>query len=267
MNDEFIVPCLVVGFGLLRLYGPLLRQRAVGGISPAILGGAVALPPLFLAVLFVGLCAHASIEVRQGGYLLPFIVLGAAWLVAAVRAVGLLGIHVVDDALERNNTAAAIAGAGASLGAGAAYTFANFGEGPTVWTTIGPALLATFACWLLWLGHQLATDAADAISIGRDLASGIRFGGLALATGLIVGRAVAGDWESASGTWRDFTQQAWPALPLVLAAIAIQRRLQPTAARPQPSLRFGVLPALFYLAFSALDLLVLGSWKTQGGAP
>ncbi len=38
----------------------------------------------------------------------------------------------------------------------------------------------------------------------RDLASGIRTGGLFIAVGLVLGRAVAGDWVSESATLRDF---------------------------------------------------------------
>jgi hypothetical protein len=127
-------------------------------------------------------------------------------------------------------------------------------------------LLASGGCCLLWLGYQLVSGAADAIAIGRDVASGIRFGGMAVATGLILGRAVAGDWESEAGTWRDFVHHGWPALPLVVLAVVVQRRLRPTAERPRPPLRQGVVPAFVYLALSGLDLLMLGSWAEGKGA-
>jgi hypothetical protein len=66
-----------------------------------------------------------------------------------------LGIDVGDDALERNNSAACVATCGALVGSMTIYGFANIGEGPTIWTTIGPAALGGAAAVALMAMYQL----------------------------------------------------------------------------------------------------------------
>lgn len=267
-EDEIWVQWLslvVAGTWGVRWYWRLSRRPRVGGVLPAIRLGAAVLPVVFLLVLFASLRRAAAGEVRDSSaYLLLFVALGGTWLVGAGIVTALLGVHVVDDGLDRNNPAAAIAAAGAMLGLGVAYAFANFGEGPTIWTTIGPAALASGACALLWLGYQLGTDSADAITIERDVASGVRFAGLTFATGLILGRAVAGDWESEEATLHDFSHHGWAALPLVALAVAFERLLRRTKGQA-PALVAGVIPALLYLEVAGLVLCILGSWNGAGG--
>jgi hypothetical protein len=266
---------LVLVFGLVvsgvfgaRWYGRLQRRRRLARIGGPIGALARLLPLVLVASLRYALSVAAATDVRaDGSYLLLFTALGGAWLVGAAQVTALLGIHVLDDALDRRNLAAAVAVAGAVVGMLVCYAFANFGEGPTIWTTIAPALLASAGCGLLWLAHQLATDAADAITIGRDLASGLRFAGMTVATGLIVGRAVAGDWESSAATARDLLEQGWPALPLVLVAAWIHKQLEPNRAQPHPNWwTRGVAPAAAYLGVAGVDLFARGSWLPGGGA-
>jgi hypothetical protein len=144
------------------------------------------------------------------------------------------------------------------------YACANFGEGDSIWTTIGPALLATILILALWAVHQMLSGATDAITLDRDLASGVRFTGMALGTSLVIGRAVAGDYVSALATVRDLFVQGWPAVPLVLLSVLIQVRLRPTKERPQPNaITRGLIPAFAYLAFG-LGVLGFGSWSSAG---
>ncbi|HET7545897.1 MAG TPA: hypothetical protein VFK05_38780 [Polyangiaceae bacterium] len=227
-----------------------------------------ALPIVLLVALGWALRAGAAREVRgDSAYLLLFLTLGATWMVLTWKLTAWLGIDVGDDALERNNTAACVAACGALVGSMTIYAFANLGEGPTIWTTIGPATLGAFTGLVLTAAYQSLSGAADAITIDRDLASGARFAGLVLAGGLIVGHPLAGDYISAPSTFADFYRAAWPALPLVAVAASIERRLRPSSERPRPApLRYGLLPALAYVTLGAIDVIYLG-YSTASRAP
>jgi uncharacterized membrane protein YjfL (UPF0719 family) len=222
--------------------------------------GLGALPVVLLVFLAWVLHWGAAREVRENrDYIALFVALGGAWLVAAARATAWLGISARDDAIERSNSSAAVAFAGALVGVMIVFAFANLGEGETIWTTIGPAALGTVTCLVLWGGHQALSRAADAITIDRDMASGLRFAGMVIGTGLILGRSVAGDYESAAGTFRDLWRQGWPSLPLVALAGLLHVALRPTKEHPAPSLvTRGLLPAVLYVGFGAVDLLFLG---------
>jgi uncharacterized membrane protein YjfL (UPF0719 family) len=221
----------------------------------------IALPMVLLMALAVTLLKGAAREVREDGqYVVLFVALGASWLIGLAWALGWLGIHVRDDALERNNVAAAVAASGALSGGMIVYGGANLGEGATIWMTIGPALLGTVSILSLWGAHQMLSGATDAIVLDRDLASGIRFAGMTLGTGLVVGRALVGDYVSAFETVRDLLVQSWPALPLVGLSVLIQVKLRPTPSRPKPNaVTRGLLPALAYLGLGGVALVWLGA--------
>ena len=225
-----------------------------------------ALPVALLAALAVTLRLGAAREVREHGeYVVLFVALGAAWLIGLSWASGWLGVHVQDDAIERNNAAAAIAASGTLAGGMIVYAGANLGEGDTIWKTIGPALQASALILALWGMHQVLSDATDAITLDRDVASGIRFAGMALGTGLVIARAAAGDYVSALDTARDLFVQGWPALPLVALGVFVQVRLRPTKEQPKPNaVTRGLIPAFVYLALAVVVLLYLGSFRSTG---
>jgi hypothetical protein len=228
-----------------------------------------ALPAVLMVALAHELQVGAARDVREDeAYIGLFLALGGAWLVLVAWAAALLGVSVRDDAIERNNGASGAASAGALVGGMIVYTFANFGEGETIWTTIGPAALGTLACVALWAGHQILSGASDAIAIDRDLASGLRFAGMAIGTSLIIGRSVAGDYESAAATVRDLWRQGWPSLPLALLASVVQVPLRPTKEHPRPEpFTRGVLPAIAYVGAGVVDVLHLGPWSLPGAPP
>ena len=96
----------------------------------------------------------------------------------------------------------------------------------------------------------------------RDFASGIRFGGLLVAMGLVFGRAVAGDWHSEAGTVRGFFHDGWPGAVIWLIALIIERFARPNRRRPFPSWPiFGLIPAILYLVLAAAWLWHLGAWE------
>ena len=262
--DETLVllaSCLLTTVVGTRWYASLVRRTLTPQRSSLVTRLLLfALPLVLLMALAVTLVTGAAREVREHGeYVVLFLALGASWLIGLAWALAWLGIHVRDDALERNNVAAAVAASGALSGGMIVYGGANLGEGATIWMTIGPALLGTVSILSLWGAHQVLSGATDAIVLDRDVASGIRFAGMTLGTGLIFGRTLAGDYVSGLETVRDLLVQSWPAVPLVALSLLLQLKLRPTPAQPKPNaVTRGLLPALGYLVLGVGALFWLG---------
>ena len=101
----------------------------------------------------------------------------------------------------------------------------------------------------------------ESITIGRDEATGLRAAGFLIGTGLIMGRAAAGDWVSAEATVREFAKVGWPALALTAGAAGLDRILGPTAEEPEGAVGLrGALPALGYMALAVAYVGTLGRW-------
>lgn len=263
--DEVLVliGCLVVGalvwgswYRQALRVAPLVRRSASASIPDMA-------PLLSLGVLFSVLMRFASSDVRESGiYLLFYCLMGVAWLGLSVLLLPILGLSRRDDVLERGNAAAGWAVGGAMLGITLCFAGGNIGDGPGWWVVAFCAALSTLGLLLLWVCLDLITGAADAISVERDVASGIRAAGFFVGAGLILGRAVAGDWTTAGAAARDFLTVGWPACIVLAVAAAGQRVLRPTASQPQrPPLTAGLLPGLAFVALGVLILSVLGWWK------
>ena len=261
MSDDEVFPLLIshafaVWF-ILRWYGPVLMvagHGTGGGRWP------IALAPLIAAMgLFMLLRTWASFDVRDSStYLFYYMSMGAGWLGFASLFFAQFGLHVRDDAIERDNPAAAWAAAGAVVGITACYAGANIGDGPGWWCVIYAGGLAQLTWFAAWLVLEIAAKPVESVTIDRDFASGLRLAGFLIAVGVIAGRAAAGDWTSAEQTLREFTV-AWPILPLLVVAIAIERQLRPSPRRPKGDiLLHGSLVALFYIAFAVATVVGLG---------
>jgi uncharacterized membrane protein YjfL (UPF0719 family) len=224
----------------------------------------LALAPLASTILiFIVLVAWSSHDVRESPiYLFQYVALGAAWSGAAMPWLAWHGLSARDDVAERNNPAAAVALCGAILGVGLCYAGGNIGDGPGWWVVVFSAALATAAFFVLWRILDAASPRNDLITIHRDLACGLRHAGACVAAGLVLGRAVAGDWVSAGATLRDFAGDAWPVLDLAVVAVVVDRTLAPTIRKPLRSpLVHGALPAAAYVAMALLWLVYLGGWS------
>jgi uncharacterized membrane protein YjfL (UPF0719 family) len=212
------------------------------------------LTPVFnLVILLLVLRTLASADVREDAtYLTLYALFGAAWTAIASLLFGWLGIHWRDDALERRNVAAALAICGAMTGVVLCFAGANVGDGPGWWVVFFCALVTTSTLFLVWLIHEKATSVAETITVDRDAAAGARLGAFLLSAGLILARAIAGDWESFDSTLRDFATLAWPVVILLVVAVVLERRLRPTAEHPSPDvIRAGAVPAFIYVALAA----------------
>ena len=188
--------------------------------------------------------------------------IGGAWLLLITRLFPWLGLSARDDAVDRRNVSALVAVCGAVLATALAYGGGNIGEGPSYWNNIFSGGLGTCGLLGLWIILELGARVSSSIAEERDLASGVRLCGFLLATGLICGRAVAGNWHSVADTVRDFVHDARPAAALCAVALVLELFLRPGRSTPIRSWAlYGLLPALLYLSVAALWLLHLGAWE------
>lgn len=211
-------------------------------------------------VIAATLRLYSSPDVRDAPrYLALYLLLGLSWLRMSAFLTAYAGVSLRDDVIERNNPAAQWAIAGALLGATFCFAGGNIGSGPGWWVVVWCSTLATACLGAAWLLYEGLTSVADSITIDRDAAAGVRLGGLLASCGLILGRAVAGDWVSFQGTLEDLVRIGSAVLPLIGVAILVERSAKSTVARPHPSLLLaGVLPALAYSMVVTAYVAVLG---------
>ena len=260
-EDEVLVTVVSLLFGpvawaiwLFRISG---AQRVRQTTTLNVLAVALAVSAL---LIFIVLRTVASFDVvSDGRYQVMYLLLGLAWLRVAQPSFTFAGVSARDDVVERGNRAAALALAGAFVGTALCYAGGNIGDGPGWWVVVFCAALATVTLLMAWLMLTWFTPVTDAVVIDRDHASGLRLSGFLIAIGLILGRAVAGDWHSQSQTISDFVA-ALPAAGLILLiAIGIEWTVRLTPERPRGAMiGAGVLPAVLYVGLAATGVRLLG---------
>jgi uncharacterized membrane protein YjfL (UPF0719 family) len=219
-------------------------------------------PIISAAALYYILKTYASFDVKDNPtYLGFYMIVGAAWVGLWAKLFPALGLSARDDVLERHNAAAAWAVGGALLGATLSFAGANIGDGPGWWVVVYCSLHSIAGFFIAWgLANDIG-DVTEAITIDRDLASGIRFAGFLTACGLILGRGVAGNWVSAEEATHTFITIAWPVIALAALAGFLDKTWRPTPEQPSRSLQLhGILPALVYVAGAAAYVVSRGSW-------
>jgi len=242
-------------------YLRLGRRGALGLTVPG--RGVLSLAPLGCAALIIGvLTTIASHDViNDPKYIFQYAAMGMAWVgVGTHMLFEWLGISARDDLMERRNPAVVPVLSGGMLGLACCFAGGNVGDGPGWWVVVFAAVLATAGLMMTWGIWERVAHLSDQVTIERDLAAGHRLGGFLFGTGIIMGRAVAGDWISAGDTIADFFAVAWPVVVLLLVAIAIDRSARATPERPEPAVTaFGVMPALIFplLAFGYVSWLGL----------
>jgi len=261
-GDEVMV--LVVSIGAaalawLRWYaGTRVSVLAIRNAARSIF---VLAPVACLAVLLAVLRLWAADDVRYSAiYLAFYAVMGAAWVGSCTHWLGLFGISQRDDVIERQNLPAALVIAGALAGTTFCFAGANIGNGPGWWVVVFSAGLSTLAFFGLWALVEWLTGVSESVTVGRLGGAGLRLGGFLAATGMILGRAAAGDWVSAQATVQDLVAVGWPVLPLAVLAMLVERlRLSDTDAHEEGFLG-GVFVAAVYLAVACLYVFV---WQGQ----
>jgi uncharacterized membrane protein YjfL (UPF0719 family) len=216
-------------------------------------------------LVMVGVALHlwGAAEIRANpGEVLFLTLVGAVWLMFAVHLFSWLGLSLRDDVVERRNVPALVAFCGATTAVAIIYAGGNIGEGPSYWDNLFSAGVGTVGWLVLWMLLEIGAKVSMSIVEERDLASGLRVGGFLVAIGLVLGRAVAGNWVSEAATLRDFAHDGWPAMTLCAIALPIERLARPNRLRPFPScFTFGLLPAFFYLTLASVWLWFLGAWE------
>jgi hypothetical protein len=250
------VDLVVLVYFYRRVFG--LTDLASGRIARWIVG---LTPVAGCALLLSVLRNWADPEVRDNPGLQVMFVIAWGCAVIWTSVLGyLLGLDVLEHGVEGGNPAALCAGLGLTIGATLATAGANVGRGPTEATTLGPMFLAVGGLMTLWAAFSVITGSVAAVTVDRDLPSGLRMAALLVALGLIFGRSVAGDWVSVRLTLRDYLQQGLLSAATLLGVAAVIEFLErPTRRRPFTSVvRSGVGAAALYLGFAVAWLWYLG---------
>lgn len=188
--------------------------------------------------------------------------IGTIWILLTFKIFPWLGLSYEYDVTDCGNTAAMIALCGAMIAVSTLYAGGSLGEGPSYLENFFSAGLGTSAWVFLWLFLEMTAKVSVSITEDRDLASGLRFCGLLVATGVLLGRATAGNWVSEVAAIRDLFRDGWPAAALLIIAVPVEWQVKPRPARPLPSwMIYGALPALFYLGLAVIWLWHLGRWE------
>jgi uncharacterized membrane protein YjfL (UPF0719 family) len=216
-----------------------------------------------LIMTAVALHLWGAAEIRANAGEVLFLTFGGAvWLTVATKLFPWLGLSFRDDAVERRNIAALVALCGAVVAVAIIYAGGSLGEGPSFMNNFFSAAVGTAGWFALWILFEFGAKVSRSIAEERDLASGLRLGGLLLAIGLILGRAAAGDWHSEAATIQGIIHDGWPAAVLWGITLLVERFARPSRRCPFPSWPgFGLLPAFLYLALAAAWLWHLGAWE------
>ena len=251
-----IAAAVLIAWWLYKVFAPthhVYRQRRW---RVAILG---ALAASAVAILFV-LRNWASADVVDDPYyIVGYLSLGIIWITASA---GLLArfadIRFQQDVRERNNLAAAIAIGGLLVGSAIAYAGGNIGNGPGFHVVIFSALLSTFTVYASVWALALASEGEERITVDHDVGAAIRVGAVAVGVGIIAGRGAAGDWVGMEATVKDFAWAAWPAVLLVVGAIANERVTPPNYS--EASAVRSVVFAILFVGSAVIYVAEYGSW-------
>ena len=216
-------------------WGRWIYQLETRGVAPrqGVRGIALGVGvPLACGIFLLGVLTKMSAaDVRSdGGIVLQYWAAGLAWIGLTQWVLGLLGVSMRDDVIERRNGAAGFVVAGHLVAATCCFAGANIGNGPGVEVVLFCAALSTLSLILLWLLFDRIAWIADSVTVERNAPTGIRAAGWFAASGIVLGGGVAGDWYSVTRTLREFAVYAWPAAALTLVAAILERRWRKYAA-------------------------------------
>jgi hypothetical protein len=258
--DEILVTVVALVLGpvlwvlwFVRTSGSTLPGRGSAGLG--VIGATIVICSTLLLFVLVTAASHDVRTVIE--YLVMYSVLGLAWLRLGERLFAFAGVSVRDDVVERGNTAATIGLSGALVAVMICYAAGNIGDGPGWWVVVFCAALATAGLMVAWQVYGLVTRGGEAVTIDRDPAAGARLAGFLIASALVLGRGVAGDWVSVDATIQDVVAM----LPYLAALVGLAALLEPLARptsqephRPMGSHGLGFGLAYILVAVIAMTL-------------
>lgn len=151
-----------------------------------------------------------------GVYTILYVLLAFAVLLYAGFRFPVVGVYYPADVLERGNLAAALTLSGFALGTAFAFGGALTGEGPGWWVVV---VFFFLAYWELRGNMALVGklgDLDEEMRVERDVSAGALLGAVALASGLVSGRAAAGDFTGWERDLPDYAKRLWPLLVIAL---------------------------------------------------
>lgn len=247
--------------GATKWYRPILTAKALH--MPAAHRWVLASAPIIGWLILLVFLQNWSDPKSVAGHLdytLLFLFGGGVWMFVGVSLLPWVGLSWRDDAVGRHNTAAVVAVAGAMLGIIIAYAYCNIGNGPTISTTLLPALVAGLTLFLLFRMVEAVADPAELITVDRDIAAGLRTGAFFIACAIVLGRAMAGDFHGWDEVFITYATFGWPAVLLVIVASACDRLFSPRPHRPRPNaIVFGLVPGLAMILAAVLFVATLGA--------
>ena len=250
-------------------YGLLLTTKPspVAGRIAATKSLALA-PVVSLCLLFLVLALWSADDVRNDGrYFTMYMLLGMAWCGVASFVPTWMGISFRNDVLTLANHSATWLWFGWIIGAILSFSGANVGNGPGWWVVVFSGILSTGSLTLVYLLLEKIGNTHDAVTIDRDLSTGLRMAGLFIGCGAVFGVAAAGDWKSADETVRDFLMRAWPSSAIVFAAIFFHVTMKPTPENPRPAVvGCGLIPMIVLMLIGLIWAVFAGA-SIVGAAP
>jgi hypothetical protein len=248
--------CWVWWYGLLVTTKPSpIRGRVAATKSLAVV------PFLTFCLLFLVLALWSAGDVRNDGrYFTMYLLLGIAWCGVASFVPTWMGISFRNDVLNLANHSATSLWCGWTVGSMLSFSGANVGNGPGWWVVVFSGILSTGSLTLVYLLLEKLGNTHDAVTIDRDVATGLRMAGLFIGCGAVFGVSVAGDWKSADETVRDFLARAWPSIVIVVAAIFFHVSMKPTPENPRPAaVSCGVVPMLVMVLIGLIWAAFVGA--------
>lgn len=247
--------------GMVKWYRPLATATALH--VPASHQLLLALVPIVGWLLLGIVLQNWSDPVYVAGHLdytLLFMFGGGIWMFLGISLLPWVGISWRDDAVGRHNGAAVVAVCGAMLGITIAYAYCNIGNGPTISTTLVPALVAGLTLFVLFRMVEAIADPVELVTVERDLAAGLRTGAFFIACAIVLGRAMAGDFHGWDEVFITYATFGWPAVFFVLIAAACDRLFAPRPDQPHPNaIAFGLVPGLAMILAAIVFVGSLGA--------
>jgi len=256
----FFILLFAAGLFIYKWYKPIFSiwvpdRRKTGKIVLA------SLPIVSFVIMLVTLKTIASYDVVDNFFFIFFyILMGYAWLLVGVYVItALFDLSPVDDIIVLDNKAASIAFAGGFIGITLIYSGANIGDGPGWWCVVFAGGLGCVAWAVLALIINALTQVFERVSVDRDISCSIRLGSYLLSSGIILGRASAGDWTSGWKTIVEFAA-AWPVLLPAVFMVLFERVAAKTPKGRDTKnewLSGSVVFGIFIIVFAVLSVIFL----------